>query len=85
MNKTEVNKNKPLCLTVSTLDMSKIAMYEYWYDYIKTKYDDKGKLCYTDKDSFIIHIKLEDIHPDISVDVEKKLIHQTMKLTDHYP
>ena len=45
-------------------------MYEFWYDYIKPKYGDRAKLCYTDTDSFIIHIITEDFFEDISNDVE---------------
>ena len=45
-------------------------MYEFWYDYFKPKYGDKAKLCYTDTDSFIIHIITEDFFEDISNDVE---------------
>ena len=32
-------------------------MYEFWYDYAKPKYDEKGILCYMDNDSFIVYIK----------------------------
>ena len=46
-------------------------MYEFWYDYIKPKYGDRAKLCYTDTDSFIIYIKTEDFFEDISNDVER--------------
>ena len=45
-------------------------MYKFWYDYIKPKYEDRAKLCYTDTDSFIIHIITEDFFEDISNDVE---------------
>ena len=45
---------------MSILDISKILMYKFWYDYISPKYGDKAKLCYTDTDSFIIYIKTED-------------------------
>ena len=62
---------KPLYLVISILDISKILMYEFWYDYINPKYGDKAKLCYTDTDSFIIHIITEDFFEDISNDVEK--------------
>ena len=46
-------------------------MYKFWYDYIKPKYDDRAKLCYTDIDSFIIHIITEDFYRYIVDDVKK--------------
>ena len=55
---------------MSILDISKILMYEFWYDYINPKYGDRAKLCYTDTDSFIIYIKTKDFFEDISNDVE---------------
>ena len=62
MKKTRVKINKPIYLGMSILDISKRLIYEFWYDYIKRKYQDKAKLCYTDTDSFIIHIKTEDFY-----------------------
>ena len=41
----------------SILELSKILMYEFWYDSVKPKYDEKPKLCYMDTDSFIVYIK----------------------------
>ena len=43
------------------------------YDYIKPKYQDKAKLCYTDTYSFIILIKTEDFYKDFANDIEKWL------------
>ena len=63
--------NKPLYLGMSILDISKKLMHEFWCDYIILKYRDKVKLCYTDTDSFIIHIKTEYFFEDISNHVEK--------------
>ena len=71
MKKTRVKMTKPLYLGMSILDISKILMYEFWYDYISPKYGDRAKLCYTDTDSFIIYIKIKYFFEDISSDVEK--------------
>ena len=46
--KNQVKMNKPIYLGMSILDISKTLMYEFWYDYIKPKYEDKAKLCYVD-------------------------------------
>ena len=35
MKKTKVKMNKPIYLGLSTLDISKTLMHEFWYDYIK--------------------------------------------------
>ena len=70
MKKTKVKMNKPVYLGMSILDISKTLMYEFWYDYIKPKYQDKAKLCYMDTDSFVIHIKTEDFYEDIANDVK---------------
>ena len=72
MNKTRVKMNKPIYLGLSILDISKILMYEFWYDYIKPKYNDKVKLCYMDMDSFIMSIKTNDFYKDTANDVEKR-------------
>ena len=71
MKKTKVKMNKPVYLGQAIFDISKALMYEFWYDYIKPKYQEKAKLCYMDTDSFIIHIKTEDFYKDIANDVEK--------------
>ena len=62
--------NKPIYLSMSILDISKTLMYNFWYDYFKPKYGDRAKLCYTDTDSFIIHIMTENVFEDISDDVK---------------
>ena len=72
MNKTKVKMNKPMYLGLSILDISKIIMYEFWYDYTKLKYKNKVKLCYMDTDSLIMHIKTNDFYKDISFDVDKR-------------
>ena len=72
MKKTKVKINKPIYLGFSILDSSKIVMYEFWYDYIKTKYSQKAKLCYMNTDSFIFYVKTKDFYKDIADVVEKR-------------
>ena len=72
MNKTRVKMNKPIYLGLSILDISKILMYQFWYDYMKPKYNDNVKLCYMDTDSFVMNIKTNDFYKDIANDVEKR-------------
>ena len=72
MNKTKVKMNKPTYLGLSILEISKILMYEFWYDYTKPKCGNNLKLCYIDTDSFIMNIKTKDFYKDISNDVEKR-------------
>ena len=72
MKKVKVKMNKPIYLGLSILDISKITMYEFWYDYVKIKYEDKAQLCYMDTDSFVVNIKTKDFYKDISQDVNKR-------------
>ena len=72
MKKIKVKMNEPVYLGLSILKISKTLMYEFWYDYIKPEYKNKAKLCYMDTDSFVIHIKTEDLYKDIAHDVEKR-------------
>ena len=71
MKKAKVTMNKPAYLVMSILDITKALMYNFWYDYIKPKYEDRAKLCHTDTDSFIIQIITEDFFVVISADVER--------------
>ena len=51
MKKTEILMNKHVYLGLSILELTKILMYEFWYDYVKPKY---GK-----KQNFIILLLLK--------------------------
>ena len=57
MKKIKVKMNKPVYLGMSILDVCKTLMYDFWYNYVKPRYQDKVKLCYMDTESFAIHIK----------------------------
>ena len=72
MKKTKVKMNKPIYLALSILEISKTLMYEFWYDYMKPKYNNDVKLCYMATDSFIMNIKTNDFYKDIANDVENR-------------
>ena len=52
--------NKPVYLGFSILELSKICVYKFCYEYLKPKYNENIRLCYMDTDSFIFHVKAED-------------------------
>ena len=71
MKKREVYMNKPIYLGQAILDISKMLMYVFWYDYLKPMYANNIKLCYMDTDSFIFSVKTDDIYRDMSNDIDK--------------
>ena len=72
MVKIKVVMNKPVYLGQAILDLSKIVMYEFHYDYMKPKYCENLKLCYMDTDLLVYHIKTEDFYKDIAKDVKTR-------------
>ena len=72
MKTTKVKMNKPIYLGLSILEISKILIYEFSYDYMKPKYNNGVKSCYMDTDSFIMNIKTNDFYKDIASDVENR-------------
>ena len=72
MKKVKVKMNKPIYLGLSILEVSKIIMYEFWYDYMKKKYGDIVELCYMDTDRLIMNIKTKDFYKGIAQDVEER-------------
>ena len=69
MGKIKVVLNKPIYLGQAILDLSKIIMHEFHYDYMKPKYGDDLTLCYMDTDLLVYYIKTKDFYADIADDV----------------
>ena len=70
MGKIKVVMNKHVYLGQATLDLNKMVMYRFYYDYSLPKYGDWTVLCYMDTDSFVCHIQTEDFYVDIAPDVD---------------
>ena len=72
MGKIKVVMSKLVYLGQVILDLSKIVMYEFHYDYMIPKYGDRLKLCYIDTDSLVYHIRTEDFYADIVDNVQTR-------------
>ena len=75
--------NKRIYSGLSILELSKILIYEFSYNYGKPKYRKEPKLCYMDTDSFIVYIKTDDIYKHIAKMLKLDLILQIMNKIDH--
>ena len=72
MKKTSLTMVKPVYLGMCILDLSKTIMFDFHYNYVKSKYGDKAKLLFSDTDSLMYEIETEDFYKDISGDVKNR-------------
>ena len=84
MRKTKLKYDKPIYLGMAILDLSKTLMYDFHYNYIKKKYDDKATLLFNDTDSLMYEIKTDDFYADISKDVKDKFDTSDYPEDNHY-
>ena len=70
MKKIRVKLDKPVFIGFAVLELSKLLMMEFLYDYFKPRYPE-SKVLYTDTDSFILNIPTEDFYKDLEEDVAK--------------
>src|SRR5678815_3512251 len=47
-------------------------MYNFHYNYIKSKYGDRARLLFTDTDSLAYEIKTDDFYADIAPDIRSR-------------
>ncbi|XP_070153742.1 uncharacterized protein [Polyergus mexicanus] len=71
LRKLEVKFNKPIYVGMCILDISKIRLYEFHYEYMLPLYRDKCKIMYTDTDSLIYRVECEDIYENMKRDIDK--------------
>ena len=62
--------NKPIYVGLSVLELSKILMYEFHYDYIAPKYGENARLLFTDTDSLCYDIRTDDVYKDWATDID---------------
>ena len=68
LNKKTVKLNKPIQVGVTVLELSKVHMYDFHYNYFLKKYGDKTKLLFTDTDSLCYEVETNDFFDDMIKD-----------------
>ena len=65
-NKVTLTLNKPAYIGMCILELSKVLMYKFHYDYIKRKYGNNSRLLLPDTESLMYDIKIGDVYQDFS-------------------
>ena len=68
-SKVTLKFKNPAYVGVSLLDLSKVLMYEFHYDYITIKYKNHSRELFTDIDE-LFEIETEDVDKDVSKNKE---------------
>lgn len=63
--KTYIKMNKPIIIGMCVLDISKLTMYKFFYEYLRPKYGENCTLAYMDTDSFILSVQTRDFYKDM--------------------
>jgi len=71
LKKTTLKLNRPIYVGFSILDLSKVLMYSFHYEYMLKKYGSKCTLLFTDTDSLCYNVKTDDIYADFQVDLDR--------------
>lgn len=69
--KCKLTLNRPVYTGQAVLDLSKLRMYDFWYNSIKARYGDKAQLCYTDTDSLLYEVETDDVYKDMREDSDE--------------
>ena len=69
-SKLALKLNKPAYIGMCILELSKLLMHVFHYDYIKNNHNNKSKLPFIDTDSLMYQIKIEDVYEDFKSNKE---------------
>lgn len=87
LKQTHVKMDKPIAVGMCVLDISKITMYSFLYDYLKPKYGEKCRIAYTDIDSFILDVETKDFYNEMlaKIELSSKVISNVCVIIGLYP
>ena len=83
MKKIRIKMNKPVYSGFSILEISKLIIYELWYDYMKPKLAKKQHCIMWTQTALLFILKLNIFIKMLQMMLKKDLTHQIMKSTDH--
>ena len=66
----KVTLNKPIAVGFSILELSKLIMYKFYYEYLKPTYGAHCRLLFTDTDSLCCEIQTTDIYHDMGQNID---------------
>ncbi len=65
MSRIKLKIDKPFYVGFSVLELSKLHMMRFHYEYIKPKYGNRAELLFTDTDSLMYEIQTDNIYADM--------------------
>ncbi|WP_375671664.1 hypothetical protein, partial [Bartonella sp. CL27QHWL] len=67
MRKTSMKFNKPIYIGATVLELSKLLMYEFYYEVLQPYFGEKNiELLYLDTDSFVLNLTTNDLNNDLN-------------------
>ena len=68
--RNRVMLNKPIAVGFAILEISKLIMFKFYYEYLKPKYENRCSLLFTDTDSLCCQIYTRDLYEDMHEDLD---------------